>query len=119
ALSFIGFSRDECRRHRDLSGHPCERDAELRDQPDADAGGTLRDLGLLRARDTDRSRTSTIMSEGKKKIALSGVAAGETSICTVGKEGAGLTYRGYSIEDLAEHATYEEVTWLVLHGELP
>jgi 2-methylcitrate synthase len=59
------------------------------------------------------------MSEGKKKIALSGVVAGETSICTVGKEGSGLTYRGYSIEDLAEHATYEEVAWLVLHGELP
>jgi 2-methylcitrate synthase len=59
------------------------------------------------------------MSEAKKKIALSGVTAGETSICTVGKEGVGLTYRGYSIEDLAAHATYEEVAFLVLHGELP
>jgi 2-methylcitrate synthase len=59
------------------------------------------------------------MSEGKKKIGLSGVVAGETGICTVGKEGTGLTYRGYSIEELAEHATYEEVAWLVLHGELP
>src|SRR4029079_10924972 len=59
------------------------------------------------------------MSSEKKKIALSGVVAGETSICTVGKEGVGLTYRGYSIEDLAAHATYEEVAFLVLHGELP
>ena len=59
------------------------------------------------------------MSEAKKKIALSGVVAGETSICTVGKEGVGLTYRGYTIEDLAAHATYEETAWLVLHGELP
>jgi 2-methylcitrate synthase len=59
------------------------------------------------------------MSEAKKKIALSGVMAGETAICTVGKEGVGLTYRGYTIEDLAEHATYEETAWLVLHGELP
>jgi 2-methylcitrate synthase len=59
------------------------------------------------------------MSEAKKKIALSGVVAGETAICTVGKEGAGLTYRGYSIEDLAVHASYEETAWLVLHGELP
>ncbi len=59
------------------------------------------------------------MSEAKKKIALSGVIAGETAICTVGKEGVGLTYRGYSIEDLAAQATYEEVAWLVLHGELP
>jgi 2-methylcitrate synthase len=59
------------------------------------------------------------MSEPKKKIALSGVVAGETAICTVGKEGVGLTYRGYTIEDLAAHASYEETAWLVLHGELP
>ena len=59
------------------------------------------------------------MNEAKKKIALSGVVAGETAICTVGKEGVGLTYRGYTIEDLAAHATYEETSWLVLHGELP
>ena len=59
------------------------------------------------------------MSEAKKKIALSGVVAGQTAICTVGKEGVGLTYRGYSIEELAEQSTFEEVAWLVLHGELP
>src|SRR5581483_4171311 len=59
------------------------------------------------------------MSEPKKKIALSGVVAGQTAVSTVGKEGVGLTYRGYSIEDLAEHATFEEVAWLVLYGELP
>ena len=59
------------------------------------------------------------MSEAKKKIALSGVVAGETAICTVGKEGVGLTYRGYTIEDLATHASYEEVASLVLYGELP
>lgn len=59
------------------------------------------------------------MSEAKKKIALSGVVAGETAICTVGKEGVGLTYRGYTIEELAAHASYEETAWLVLHGELP
>jgi 2-methylcitrate synthase len=50
---------------------------------------------------------------------LAGVVAGRTSISTVGKEGVGLTYRGYSIEDLAEHATFEEVAWLLLRGELP
>jgi 2-methylcitrate synthase len=59
------------------------------------------------------------MSEEKKKIALSGIVAGQTAISTVGKEGVGLTYRGYSIEDLAEHASFEEVAWLVLNGELP
>ncbi len=59
------------------------------------------------------------MSTDKKKIALSGVVAGETAISTVGKEGVGLTYRGYTIEDLAGNASYEETAWLVLHGELP
>jgi 2-methylcitrate synthase len=59
------------------------------------------------------------MSEAKRKIALSGVIAGQTAISTVGKEGVGLTYRGYSIEELAEHASFEEVAWLVLNGELP
>ena len=50
---------------------------------------------------------------------LAGIVAGQTSLSTVGKEGAGLTYRGYSIEDLAEHAMFEEVAWLLLYGELP
>ena len=50
---------------------------------------------------------------------LAGVVAGKTSLSTVGKEGQGLTYRGYAIEDLAERATFEEVAWLLLRGELP
>ena len=50
---------------------------------------------------------------------LRGQSAGETALCTVGKEGAGLTYRGYTIEDLAENATFEEVAYLLLYGELP
>jgi len=60
------------------------------------------------------------MSETKKKTGgLAGVTAGETAIATVGKEGAGLNYRGYSIYDLAEQATFEEVAYLLLEGELP
>src|SRR5262245_1675548 len=55
----------------------------------------------------------------KKTGGLAGVVAGETGISTVGKEGVGLTYRGYSINDLAEGATFEEVAWLLLRGELP
>src|SRR3954468_2287756 len=47
---------------------------------------------------------------------LEGVIAGETSISTVE---TGLTYRGYAIEDLAEHSSYEEVAYLILYGELP
>ncbi len=55
----------------------------------------------------------------KKPGGLRGQSAGETALCTVGKEGAGLTYRGYRIEDLAANASFEEVAWLLLHGELP
>lgn len=50
---------------------------------------------------------------------LAGVVAGDTAIATVGKTGVGLTYRGYSIDDLAEQATFEEVAYLLLHGQLP
>lgn len=54
-----------------------------------------------------------------KPSGLAGIVAGETSISTVGKEGVGLTYRGYSINELAAHATFEEVAYLLLEGALP
>ena len=50
---------------------------------------------------------------------LAGVVAGHTAIATVGKEGKGLTYRGYSINDLAEQATFEEAAYLLVYGRLP
>lgn len=50
---------------------------------------------------------------------LRGQVAGQSSICTVGVDGAGLTYRGYDIVDLAEKARFEAVAYLLLHGELP
>jgi len=59
------------------------------------------------------------MAEKKKTGGLAGVTAGQTALCTVGKEGAGLTYRGYDIYDLAENACFEEVAYLLLHGHLP
>ncbi len=60
------------------------------------------------------------MSEtAQKSGGLAGITAGTTAVCTVGKEGVGLTYRGYSIEDLAEKATFEEVAYLLLRGTLP
>src|SRR5262249_49244791 len=59
------------------------------------------------------------MSMDKKSGGLAGVVAGRTAISTVGKEGIGLTYRGYSINDLAEKATFEEVAFLLLYGHLP
>jgi 2-methylcitrate synthase len=59
------------------------------------------------------------MSTDKKPGGLAGIVAGETSISTVGKEGVGLTYRGYAIAELAAHATFEEVAFLLLYGHLP
>jgi 2-methylcitrate synthase len=59
------------------------------------------------------------MSTDKKTGGLAGITAGETSISTVGKEGMGLTYRGYSITDLATQSTFEEVAFLLLYGHLP
>ncbi|GAF67488.1 unnamed protein product, partial [marine sediment metagenome] len=50
---------------------------------------------------------------------LAGVVAGETAISSVGKEGMGLNYRGYSINALAENAQFEEVAYLLLRGQLP
>ena len=50
---------------------------------------------------------------------LRGQSAGQTSLCTVGKTGAGLTYRGYDIKTLAEKALFEEVAFLLLYGKLP
>ncbi|WP_375169902.1 2-methylcitrate synthase [Marinobacter sp.] len=61
------------------------------------------------------------MAEGKKLegAGLRGQVAGQTALCTVGKSGAGLTYRGYEIADLAEHAQFEEIAYLLLRGKLP
>ena len=50
---------------------------------------------------------------------LRGQSAGETALCTVGKSGTGLTYRGYDISELAAGATFEEVAYLIFFGELP
>lgn len=55
----------------------------------------------------------------KKSVALSGVAAGNTALCTVGKNGNELHYRGYNILDLAEKATFEETAYLLIYGDLP
>lgn len=55
----------------------------------------------------------------KKSVALSGVTAGNTALCTVGKSGNDLHYRGYDIMDLAEGATFEEIAHLLIHGTLP
>lgn len=55
----------------------------------------------------------------KKSVALSGVAAGNTALCTVGRSGNDLHYRGYDILDLAASCEFEEVAHLLIHGKLP
>jgi 2-methylcitrate synthase len=55
----------------------------------------------------------------KKSVALSGVAAGNTALCTVGRSGNDLHYRGYDILDLAAHCQFEEIAHLLVHGALP
>jgi len=55
----------------------------------------------------------------KKSVALSGVVAGNTAICTVGRTGNDLQYRGYDILDIAESCEFEEIAYLLIHEKLP
>ncbi|HOG02773.1 MAG TPA: 2-methylcitrate synthase, partial [Accumulibacter sp.] len=59
------------------------------------------------------------LPRAKKWVALSGVVAGDTAICSVGRAGNDLYYRGYDVAALAEDATFEEVAYLLLYGRLP
>jgi 2-methylcitrate synthase len=63
--------------------------------------------------------TFTPSVKPKKSVALSGVLAGNTALCTVGRTGNDLHYRGYDILDLAETSEFEEVAHLLVHGKLP
>ncbi len=69
------------------------------------------------------STPSTLAAKGrfkpKKSVALSGVTAGNTALCTVGKNGNDLHYRGYDILDMAEVCEFEEIAHLLVHGKLP
>ncbi|SKB34298.1 2-methylcitrate synthase [Parapedobacter luteus] len=66
---------------------------------------------------SDNNQQSTF--KPKKSVALSGVSAGNTALCTVGRSGNDLHYRGYDILDLAEGASFEEVAHLLIHEKLP
>ena len=55
----------------------------------------------------------------KKSVALSGTAAGNTALCTVGRTGNDLHYRGYDILDVATTCEFEEIAYLLVHGKLP
>jgi 2-methylcitrate synthase len=61
-----------------------------------------------------------LMQRGQKKsVALSGIVAGNTALCTVGRTGNDLHYRGYDILDIAEQCEFEEIAHLLVHGTLP
>jgi 2-methylcitrate synthase len=60
-----------------------------------------------------------VVSKPKKSVALSGIAAGNTALCTVGRTGNDLHYRGYDILDFADEAEFEEVAYLLVHEKLP
>src|SRR5690606_20919222 len=104
----------------------CEHRARWRPErgggSDADAHGAVRRAGLSclrrKAGSTVFGRT-IIMAKELSGAGLRGQIAGETALCTVGKTGSGLTYRGYDIAELAEKAKFEEVAFLLLRGYLP
>ncbi|MFZ9140602.1 MAG: citrate/2-methylcitrate synthase, partial [Burkholderiaceae bacterium] len=62
---------------------------------------------------------ATTAPKPKKSVALSGVTAGNTALCTVGRTGNDLAYRGFDILDLASACEFEEVAHLLVHGKLP
>src|SRR4249919_102276 len=61
----------------------------------------------------------TIAPKPKKSVALSGVVAGNTALCTVGRTGNDLHYRGYDILEVAEACEFEEIAHLLVHERLP
>jgi 2-methylcitrate synthase len=68
---------------------------------------------------SDASTTATPGFKPKKSVALSGTAAGNTALCTVGRTGNDLHYRGYDILDVATACEFEEIAHLLVHGKLP
>ncbi|QBC32340.1 2-methylcitrate synthase [Pandoraea sp. XY-2] len=65
------------------------------------------------------SETTATGFKPKKSVALSGVTAGNTALCTVGRSGNDLHYRGYDILDLAQTSEFEEIAYLLVYGKLP
>ncbi len=65
------------------------------------------------------SSNDTPIVRAKKGVALSGIAAGSTALCTVGRSGNDLHYRGYDIFDIAETCEFEEIAYLLIYGDMP
>ena len=67
----------------------------------------------------ENTMNDVVAPKPKKSVALSGVVAGNTALCTVGRTGNDLNYRGYDILDIADACEFEEVAYLLVHGKLP
>jgi len=67
----------------------------------------------------EENKTEDLSKKKKKSVALSGTTAGNTAVCTVGRTGNDLHYRGYDILDLAERCEFEEIAYLLVHEKLP
>ena len=65
------------------------------------------------------NETTALPNRAKKGVGLSGIDAGNTALCTVGRSGNDLHYRGYDILDVAETCEFEEIAYLLVHGTLP
>src|SRR5690606_28155983 len=135
----VGVSRDEQGRRERLPHHPARRHAEGGPRHHADAPGAVRRHRVLGLREETRrtlrqgqtvngdskmttSRKAAAPADArkpKKSVALSGVEAGNTALCTVGRSGNDLHYRGYDILDFADKAEFEEIAHLLVHGALP
>src|SRR5207247_3346452 len=83
----------------------------------ADAGGALQAAGV-RSEKGERKNDMSTETKPAYSPGLAGVVAGETEICWVDPN-AGLMYRGYDIHEMAQKASFEEVAYLLLNGELP
>ena len=70
-------------------------------------------------RDVREEMVNQMMPPQKKSVALSGIVAGNTAVCTVGRTGNDLHYRGYDILDIADQCEFEEIAHLLVHGTLP
>src|SRR5882762_10589089 len=81
--------------------------------------GSSRNWTNFSRRKRENERSDPTHPKPKKSVALSGVPAGNTALCTVGRTGNDLHYRGYDILDFADRAQFEEIAYLLVHEKLP
>ena len=120
----LGVSRRGARRGAGVRGDPRRRHAEARAGRHADPRRALRRARLPRLREKARRalREGEAMNDNpqfkpKKSVALSGVTAGNTALCTVGRTGNDLHYRGYDILEIANVCEFEEIAHLLIHEQ--